>query len=88
MKSAPVTNPRQGNTHGIPAFCRSADEILTSTGTDPEQGLTDSQVASLRERYGSNRLEEAPPTPVWVKLLAQFKDLVIWILIVAAIVRE
>jgi len=31
-------------------------------------------------------LAETPPIPTWQKLLAQFKDLVIWILLVAAIV--
>ena len=33
-----------------------------------------------------NQLQLAPPVPLWKKLLAQFKDLVIWILIIAAIV--
>ncbi len=86
MKSADLINAAEPRARHVLAFTRSLDEILASTGTDPERGLSDSQVVNLRERYGPNRLKEAPPTPVWIKLLAQFKDLVIWILIVADLV--
>ncbi|TXT22120.1 MAG: cation transport ATPase [Planctomycetota bacterium] len=37
-------------------------------------------------RIGWNSLAEAPPVPRWKKLIGQFKELVIWILIVAAII--
>jgi Ca2+-transporting ATPase len=40
----------------------------------------------LRERHGFNELVEAPPVPLWRKFLSQFTDLVIWILIVAALI--
>lgn len=86
MDSVSLRKTRQQDGRQALAFTRSADEVLVSAGTDLERGLNDAQVASLREHFGPNRLEEAPPPPVWVKLLAQFKDLVIWILIVAALV--
>ena len=36
--------------------------------------------------YGPNRLIEKPPVSAWRRFLDQFRDLVIWILIVAAII--
>lgn len=67
-------------------YAVTADVLLGSLQVDSEVGLDESRVTSLRERHGPNQLAEAPPTPIWRKLLAQFKDLVIWILIIAAVV--
>lgn len=64
----------------------SIGEVLTSFATAPDGGLRSLQLASLRERYGYNELAEAPPTPLWQKFLTQFTDLVIWILIAAALI--
>jgi hypothetical protein len=36
--------------------------------------------------HGLNELTEAPPVPAWRRLLGQFKELVIWIPIVAAVI--
>ena len=60
--------------------------VVAGAEVDPERGLTDAQVRQRRELVGPNQLTEAPPVSVWRKLFAQFKDLVIWILIFAAIV--
>ncbi len=54
--------------------------------TDIEKGLSASQVASARNKYGPNELTEAPPVPVWRRFLAQFNDLVIWVLFAAALI--
>ena len=59
--------------------------LVDSFGSDREQGLDDARVKELRERFGRNQLTESPPTPIWRKIVAQFRDLVIWILIFAAI---
>lgn len=64
----------------------SMEEVLTLLAADPERGLRAAQVSALRAKHGLNQLTEAPPPPLWRKLLGQFKDLVIWILIVAAVV--
>ncbi len=63
-----------------------AEAVLQSFGSSRELGLSDIDVQAQRTRYGTNQLAETPPTPLWQKLLGQFKDLVIWILIVAAII--
>ncbi|MFO0915898.1 MAG: cation-translocating P-type ATPase [Pirellulales bacterium] len=63
-----------------------ANAVLSALGVDDHIGLDEARTAQLREEHGFNQLAEAPPVPVWRKLLDQFKDLVIWILIVAAII--
>ncbi len=62
------------------------DAVLKLFEADGERGLRSEQVAKLRARHGWNQLAEAPPTPLWTRILGQFKDLVIWILIVAAVI--
>ena len=57
-------------------------EYLTSL----EGGLNDSQIEANREKYGKNALEEKKKTPMIIKFLEEFKDPLIIILIVAAIV--
>ena len=49
-------------------------------------GLTDEQVLKNRETYGVNALEEKKKTPMIVKFLLEFKDPLIIILIIAAVV--
>ena len=53
---------------------------------DLTHGLTADEVAQRRVQHGWNAFTEAPPVPRWKKLVGQFKELVIWILIVAAII--
>lgn len=61
-------------------------ELLRSFTADPEHGLRSEQIVRLRERYGLNELAETPPTPPWRRLLSHFNELVIWILIAAAVI--
>jgi Ca2+-transporting ATPase len=49
-------------------------------------GLAESQVAARQAQHGPNALSEAPPEPLWKKFLAQFNELVVWILIAAAVI--
>lgn len=63
------------------------DELLAAAGgVSVEQGLTAAEVQQRFQHFGANKLAELPPVPAWRKIAAQFKDLVIWILIVAAII--
>src|SRR5512139_1687691 len=47
---------------------------------DPEWGLDVAEVASRRAVYGPNELAARPPVPAWRKLLAQFRDPLIYLL--------
>ena len=67
-------------------YATDRNTFLSALGVDSKCGLDLVQVAARRDQHGLNQLAEAPPVPIWRKLMAQFKDLVIWILILAAIV--
>ena len=73
-------------TSTLPAHARSASEVTAQLGTDLLRGLDDQRVAKLTEQFGPNQLREAPPPSVLKRLAAQFQELVIWLLIAAAIV--
>lgn len=59
------------------------EEILD---TNINLGLTDNEVKEKREKYGLNKLAEGKKTSLFVKFLAQFKDFMIIVLIIAAII--
>ena len=71
-------------TEAVP-HAASVVNALAMHDVDADVGLSAAQVAQRRGRFGLNQLSEAPPAKLWRKLLGQFQDLVIWILIVAAI---
>ncbi|XP_042006440.1 calcium-transporting ATPase 3, endoplasmic reticulum-type-like [Salvia splendens] len=68
------------------AYARSASEVLEFFSVDPTRGLTDFQVAEHGRSYGKNVLPQEKSTPFWRLVLKQFDDLLVKILIVAAIV--
>lgn len=61
-------------------------DILKLLTVEPTLGLSTDDVLLRRNEAGFNVLSEAAPVPLWKKLLAQFSDLVIWILIFAALI--
>ncbi|PKI72457.1 hypothetical protein CRG98_007124 [Punica granatum] len=68
------------------AYARSASEVLDFFGVDPSKGLADSQVLRHGMLYGRNVLPEEKRTPFWKLVLKQFDDLLVKILIAAAII--
>ncbi len=63
-----------------------AQDAVAQLGVDPSRGLDDDEATARREAYGPNVLAEAARTPAWKRLLAQFSDLLILILLAAAVV--
>lgn len=63
-----------------------AEVVVRELAANPTRGLSTDEVVRRREQSGWNTLAEAPPVSRWKKLLGQFKELVIWILVVAAII--
>jgi P-type Ca2+ transporter type 2C len=59
---------------------------LQDQSVDPERGLDEAEVLRRRKEHGSNRLGEAERASPWKILADQFRNLVIGILAVAAIV--
>lgn len=52
----------------------------------PDTGLTDDQVKRRIEEYGANVLPAAKARPVWLRLLAQFNNVLIYVLMTAVLV--
>ena len=59
---------------------------MTTTETPLHAGLTSAEAARLLQEHGPNQLAAAEVVPAWKKFLAQFKDMLILILIGAALV--
>jgi Ca2+-transporting ATPase len=69
-----------------PPHAAQVDDLIRALGTDAQRGLSAEDAARRLERHGRNELVEAPPTPWWRRLARQFADLLVWILMAAAIV--
>lgn len=60
--------------------------VLQKQKVDPAQGLSAEEVSKRIELFGPNKLAEEKKTPLWHRILAQFKDVMVIILIVAAVI--
>ena len=60
--------------------------MAAELGTDIERGLTSAEAAARLERGGPNELDAAAVVPTWKKLLAQFQDPLIYLLLGAVVV--
>ena len=65
---------------------QSQAEVLKQLSVDPLVGLSADEVTDRRERYGENKLREKKKKTTFQRFLDQFKDVMILILIAAAIV--
>ena len=64
----------------------SVKDILNALSTNAQSGLSSDEVASRREKYGLNKLREKKKKTTLQRFMDQFKDVMILILIAAAIV--
>ncbi|MGM9969018.1 MAG: cation-translocating P-type ATPase [Anaeroplasma sp.] len=62
------------------------DELIKEFNTDPINGLKSEQVIINQDKYGKNELEEKKKRNIFIKFLLQFKDFLIIILLIAAVV--
>ncbi len=70
----------QGEPHHI-----DAKEVMEGLEVSLD-GLNDEEVLKRRESYGRNELEKGKKTPLWLKFLRQFTDVLIIVLLVAAVI--
>ena len=63
--------------------CVPAVEVVLSLGADPELGLSRQQAAERLAADGPNTLRQLPPVPLWRRALAQFRDPLVSLLLVA-----
>lgn len=67
-------------------FHQSTEEVEKYFGVDETKGLSKEQVEKNRQTYGINELAAKKKKSLFVKFLEQFKDFMIIILIIAAII--
>jgi potassium/sodium efflux P-type ATPase len=79
------SSPATGAPEAAPADPSLVDaaEVLESLGVDPGSGLRSAEAAQRLARAGPNRLDPAAQVPAWRKLLAQFADPLIYLLLAA-----
>jgi len=66
-------------------FRKPADEVIKALGVS-DKGLTSTEVDKRREQYGFNELQEGKRKSTFQVFLEQFKDFLVIILLVAAII--
>jgi P-type Ca2+ transporter type 2C len=64
---------------------RHAEEVARELGVEPDAGLSDGEVSARRAQHGPNRLPEAEPRPLWLRLLDPFRDFMVLVLLAAAV---
>lgn len=67
-------------------FNFSKDEVLNKLNVNENEGLTNSEVEKRRQEYGVNELKAQKKKSIFTKFIEQFKDFMIIVLIVSAIV--
>ena len=67
-------------------YQKNIEEVKEELKTDIQKGMSDEKVKEAREKYGFNELKAKKKKSLIVKFLEQFKDFMIIVLIIAAIV--
>ena len=63
-----------------------AEDIAQALKTDIERGLSAEEAAQRLARDGANALRAAPPVPLWRRILAHFRDPLIYLLLAAIVI--
>src|ERR687885_1974717 len=66
------------------AYQQPTEEVIAELGSDAARGLATEETQSRLARYGPNELAAETPIPAWRKFLAQFQDVLIVLLLLAA----
>ena len=74
-----------GDPRGSP-HRQSAEAVVEALGSDSARGLSQAEVQRRLDLHGPNRLKSAPETPWWRRLLEQFENFLVIILLVATVI--
>ncbi len=69
-----------------PPYTREVHDLLVDLGVSPACGLSAAVAAERLARHGRNELPAPPPTPAWRRFLAQFRDPLTGLLLVATLI--
>ncbi len=78
--------PHSDASSALAAHALAVEQVIATLGTSADTGLSDDVARQRLEEHGPNELPQAPAESAWMRLARQFKDLLIWILIAAAII--
>lgn len=67
-------------------FMKSKDEVLQEFGVNDKVGLSDAEAKRRLEQYGLNKLKGKPKKSILSLFLSQLKDMLIYVLIAAAVI--
>jgi P-type Ca2+ transporter type 2C len=67
--------------HRVPA-----PAVVAALGSDGTRGLSRAEAERRLQEYGPNQLKSAPETPWWTRLLEQFQNFLVIILLVATVI--
>ncbi|NLO22232.1 MAG: HAD-IC family P-type ATPase, partial [Syntrophomonadaceae bacterium] len=79
-------NRPPGRSNILQAHDISIDQVLDQLQSDPDQGLSIAETSGRLNRYGPNQLQAARKKTIWQRFMEQFKDVMIIILIIAALI--
>lgn len=63
-----------------------AEYVISALGSHISQGLSTAEAQQRLAQYGPNELQAEAPIPIWRKFLAQFQDILIILLLLAAVI--
>jgi len=69
-----------------PAYRLPVEQVISSLGSDPVQGLSNEEVERRLARIGANELRAKKAVPGWRKFLEQFRDVLVILLLVATVI--
>jgi Ca2+-transporting ATPase len=69
-----------------PPYRLPVEAVLQAFGTDAKSGLSTAEAHARLKRYGPNELSIKKPVPPWLRFLAQFRDPLVILLLVATAV--
>ena len=81
MHPTQPTEPHTIHWHALPASA-AAQQLETN----PHSGLAHAEIALRQSRFGPNRLPAPPRRPAWLRLLQQFHNVLIYVMLVSALV--
>jgi P-type Ca2+ transporter type 2C len=64
-------------------YRREVDDVVSALGTDARRGLSENEARARLERFGHNQLTVEQGAPGWKKFFAQFKDVLVILLLIA-----
>jgi Ca2+-transporting ATPase len=68
------------------AYRQNVEEVLIALEVDARRGLSGVEARARLARYGPNELVADKPLPAWRKFLAQFRDVLVLLLLVATVI--